>query len=113
MQILVPISAGELVDKITILRLKRANLQGAAQTNVVRELEALEAVAAGLPRLAGHEKLVVWGARDFCFDDGFLSRWREIYPDARVERLEGAGHYVLEDAGERAVAPIRDFLTHT
>ena len=74
---------------------------------------ALEAVAAGLPRLAGHEKLVVWGARDFCFDDGFLSRWSEIYPEARVERLEDAGHYVLEDAGERAVAPIRDFLTHT
>ena len=73
----------------------------------------LEAVAAGLARLAGHEKLVVWGARDFCFDDGFLSRWREIYPDARIERLETAGHYVLEDAGDRAVVPIRDFLTHT
>ena len=43
--------------------------------------------------------MILWGARDFCFDDAFLSRWREIYPDARVERLENAGHYVLEDAG--------------
>jgi haloalkane dehalogenase len=53
----------------------------------------------------------IWGARDFCFDDGILSRWREIYPDTRVERLETAGHYVLEDAGDRATTPIRDFLT--
>jgi len=70
----------------------------------------LDEVARGLGRLAGHEKLIVWGGRDFCFDDSFLSRWREIYPEARVERLESAGHYVLEDAGERAIAPIRDFL---
>jgi haloalkane dehalogenase len=76
-------------------------------------MAALVEVAAALPRLAGHEKLVVWGGRDFCFDDGFLSRWREIYPDARIERLATAGHYVLEDAGERAITPIRDFLTRT
>lgn len=76
-----------------------------------RSRKTLEGVAANLPLLGRSEKLVVWGARDFCFDDGILSRWREIYPDARVERLETAGHYVLEDAGDRATTPIRDFLT--
>ncbi|HXQ81065.1 MAG TPA: alpha/beta fold hydrolase [Opitutaceae bacterium] len=72
---------------------------------------ALEEVSRGLSLLAGHEKMILWGARDFCFDDTFLSRWREIYPDARIERLENAGHYVLEDAGGDARARIRDFLT--
>lgn len=76
-----------------------------------RSRPVLEEVARGLPRLAGHEKLLVWGLRDFCFDEGFLSRWRGLYPDARCVRLEKAGHYVLEDAGTDARSPIRDFLT--
>jgi len=70
----------------------------------------LEEIAAGLPRLSGHEKLILWGSRDFCFDGAFLSRWLELFPDARVERFERAGHYVLEDAGAEARAKIRDFL---
>jgi haloalkane dehalogenase len=72
---------------------------------------ALEAIAGRLGTLSAHDKLILWGGRDFCFDDTFLSRWREIYPDARVERLERAGHYVLEDAGAEARARISDFLT--
>jgi pimeloyl-ACP methyl ester carboxylesterase len=74
---------------------------------------ALERVAEGLPRLARHEKLIVWGGRDFCFDDTFLSRWRDFYPDARVERLDYAGHYVLEDGGADARSMITDFLKKT
>jgi len=73
----------------------------------------LEETAERLPRLSGHEKLIVWGGRDFCFDDTFLSRWREIYPGARVERLEGVGHYVLEDAGAQARDPITAFLKNS
>jgi haloalkane dehalogenase len=71
---------------------------------------ALEEVFQGLSRLSGHEKMILWGARDFCFDEACLSRWREIYPDARIERLENAGHFVLEDAGQDARARIRNFL---
>jgi|CZKI01.1.fsa_nt_gi pimeloyl-ACP methyl ester carboxylesterase len=71
----------------------------------------LEEVSGGLSRLAAHEKMILWGARDFCFDDAYLSRWREIYPDARIERFEDAGHFVLEDAGADARDRIRDFLT--
>jgi pimeloyl-ACP methyl ester carboxylesterase len=72
--------------------------------------QALETIARALPALSGHTKLVVWGAKDFCFDETFLSRWREIYPEARVDRLERAGHYVLEDSGGEAQARIVDFL---
>ena len=43
--LLVPVAAGELIDKITILRLKTERLQQPeALTNVRRELQALEAV---------------------------------------------------------------------
>jgi haloalkane dehalogenase len=70
----------------------------------------IEEVAAGLGRLSAHRKLILWGGRDFCFDDSFLSRWRALYPDAAVERFAGAGHYVLEDAGAEIRPRIRDFL---
>ena len=43
--LLVPVAAGELIDKITILRLKAERLQRPeALANVSRELQALEAV---------------------------------------------------------------------
>lgn len=71
----------------------------------------LAAVEAALTRLGSNPKLILWGGRDFCFDDTFLSRWREVFPDARVERQDRAGHYVLEDGGEPVRARIRDFLT--
>jgi haloalkane dehalogenase len=60
--------------------------------------------------LAGIPKLILWGGRDFCFDDFFLKRWRETYPDARVERLGNAGHYVLEDGGPPALATACAFI---
>jgi hypothetical protein len=50
----VPVSWGELIDKITILDIKRERLtDAAALANVRRELEALQAIAA--PVLAGDE----------------------------------------------------------
>lgn len=54
--------------------------------------------------------LVVWGGKDFCFDDLFLARWREFLPNASVHRIEDAGHYVLEDASDEAVPMISRFL---
>lgn len=71
---------------------------------------ALEEVERGLPRLSGIPKLILWGGRDFCFDDTFLNRWLGIYPDARVQRLGQAGHYVLEDGGPPAVAAASSFI---
>ena len=50
----IPVSWGELIDKITILEIKRARLEGeAVLANVGRELEALSAIAA--PVLAESE----------------------------------------------------------
>jgi Family of unknown function (DUF6165) len=43
--ILIPVSAGELVDKITILRVKAERIDAAKRANVQKELALLEAVA--------------------------------------------------------------------
>lgn len=67
-------------------------------------------VERGLPLLADRPKLIAWGARDWVFNDRFLDRWREIYPDAEVHRFADAGHYVMEDAHERILPLVRDLL---
>ena len=63
-----------------------------------------------LARLERHEMLIAWGARDFCFDDTFLAEWCRRFPRARVEYIRDAGHYVVEDASERIVGWMREFL---
>lgn len=70
----------------------------------------LQAVEQGLAHFRSHPALVIWGGRDFCFNDHFLARWREILPQADVVRLADAGHYVLEDAGDEVVPRIKRFL---
>ena len=44
--IMIPVSAGELIDKITILRVKAERIAPEKRPNVLRELRALESVAA-------------------------------------------------------------------
>lgn len=70
----------------------------------------LQAIEAGLTRFNDRAVLIVWGARDFCFNDHFLDRWRRLLPAAEVARHVDAGHYVLEDAREEAVGRISSFL---
>lgn len=58
--------------------------------------------------------LIIWGGRDFVFTvDTFLAGWRQRFPGAEVHVLEDAGHYVVEDAHERIVPLVQDFLVRT
>lgn len=72
--------------------------------------QTLSAVEAGLPQFRDRAVQIIWGGRDFCFDDRFLGRWREILPQADVHRIADAGHYVLDDARDEVVPRIKAFL---
>jgi haloalkane dehalogenase len=48
--------------------------------------------------------------RDWCFTPKFLDRFLDFFPDAEVERIADAGHYVVEDAYERIVPRVETFL---
>jgi len=54
--------------------------------------------------------LIVWGERDWCFTPAFREEWQRRFPDAQVHAFQDAGHYVLEDARDRAVPAIQEFL---
>lgn len=70
----------------------------------------LAEIEAGLPKLGeGRRIQLLWGRDDFCFHEHFLKRFVQIWPKAQVDRLDGVGHYVMEDAPDEAVRRIREF----
>jgi len=97
----VPVSAGELFDKQTILRIKRERIRDAAKlAHVERELGLLDGIAAGLlqgaPQAAEVQALVgalhavnagLWDLENAvraaeaaeCFDTAFIHSARSIY----------------------------------
>jgi haloalkane dehalogenase len=66
-----------------------------------------------LVRLRDRPMLILWGGKDWCFDDHFLAGWLQRFPQAQALRFDQAGHYVLEDAHEEVVPRIVSFLDHT
>ena len=122
MSIMAPISAGELVDKITILRNKAERIgDPAKEANVRKELAMLEAIAGGaLPKTPEMERLTaelsqvniaLWdiedGKRD-CerrgdFGAGFVALARAVYVEndrrAAIKRAinEAAGSDIVEE----------------
>jgi haloalkane dehalogenase len=67
-------------------------------------------IARRLNRLSGKPLLICWGERDFVFDRDYLSEWRRRFPEAEVHSFPDAGHYVLEDAPERVLHLMKNFL---
>ncbi len=63
-----------------------------------------------LPELRSRPVQLIWGMKDWCFDEACLERFERIFPDADVCRLEDAGHWVVEDAHERIVPLVEQFL---
>lgn len=58
-----------------------------------------------------HPMLIIWGAKDFVFTErDFLPEWQRRFPDAQVHIVPDAGHYVVEDAHERIVPWMLEFL---
>jgi hypothetical protein len=99
MLVKIPVSVGELFDKITILKIKAERLSDAGKLeNVRRELESLEAVAADLPASPQLDALVeqlqainaaLWDVedgkraheREGRFDDAFIDLARRVYKE--------------------------------
>ena len=63
-----------------------------------------------LDQFASLPIMIAWGAKDFVFNKQFLKKWRQIFPDAEVHWVPDAGHYVVEDAHERIIPWMQEFL---
>ena len=76
---------------------------------ILRSRPFLAEVERGLPALRDRPALLVWPTKDVAFRDPERRRWEATFPDHRTVLLEGAGHYIQEDAPEQIVAAIRDW----
>jgi haloalkane dehalogenase len=63
-----------------------------------------------LYRLKHIPMLILWGEHDFVFDMDFLLEWQCRFPDAKVKTFKDAGHYVLEDATDKIIPMVKNFL---
>ena len=73
----------------------------------------LQAIEGGLAQFRGRPMLIMWGGRDPVFTKRLLQSWRERFPAAIVREIDDAGHYVVEDAYERIIPWLREFLEKT
>lgn len=73
----------------------------------------LQAIENGLAQFRGRPMIIMWGGRDPVFTKRLLKSWRERFPAAIVKEIDDAGHYVVEDAYERIIPWLREFLEKT
>ena len=54
--------------------------------------------------------LLIWGMQDPVLTPPVLGLWQNIYPHAITHEIEDASHFLQEDAPERIVSYIKEFL---
>jgi haloalkane dehalogenase len=69
----------------------------------------LAEIARGLSALRDRPALIVWPTKDIAFRERERRRWEALFPNHRTVVLEGAGHYIQEDASEEIITAIRDW----
>lgn len=74
--------------------------------------DELSLVENGLDQLRAKPVQIVWGGKDFCFNDYFYQQWQERFPHATLHYHADCGHYVLEDGGFGVWQEIRRFLQY-
>ena len=66
-----------------------------------------------LPTLRDRPALLVWPTKDPVFGTSERQRWEQVFPNHRTIGLEGAGHYIQEDAADEIVSSIRAWAADT
>ena len=75
-----------------------------------RSWKTLTEIEAGLTQFSNTPMFIMWGGKDFCFNDYFYAEWKQRFPHAHTRYFPHAGHYVLEDAFDEIGPLIQDFL---
>lgn len=94
-------------DRVAVDRFVRDIPTGAGQPSYDR----LTRTEQRLELLRDVPSAIFWGMKDPVFDSTVLDHLVGLLPHAEVHRFATAGHYVLEDAGDRVVPDATAFLT--
>ncbi|HBC87569.1 MAG TPA: alpha/beta hydrolase [Lentisphaeria bacterium] len=74
--------------------------------------ETLVGIEHGLWMFREQPVAIVWGMKDWCFNPGFLKKWKDIYPQATVLPLYEAGHYLFEDKPHEITEFVKKFISN-
>lgn len=66
-----------------------------------------------LPSLGELPIKLIWGMKDWCFQPNCLEQLQQHWPQAEVEKITDAGHWVTEEAQQQVLASVTDFLKRT
>ena len=72
----------------------------------------LENLESQLVDFRHHPCQLIWGMKDWCFTPECLERFIQHIPNAAVEQIHDAGHWVIEDRPKRCEESVRRFLTN-
>lgn len=78
-----------------------------------RSYNSLVEIERRLPLLreAGIPLLILWGGKDFCFNNHFYEGWASRFPEAERHYFNDGGHYVLEDKFREIEPIVHSFFT--
>jgi haloalkane dehalogenase len=78
---------------------------------IVGETDWLHEIEQGLKSIDDRPALIVWPTKDQAFGDKERERWEQTFTDHRTVTLEGAGHYIGEDAPQEIVAALTEWAS--
>jgi haloalkane dehalogenase len=84
-----------------------------APKNLIAASAYLAEVEAGLKNVADRPALIVWGAKDFAFQEPYRRRFEAIFPRHEAILLDDASHFVQEDAGEQIALAFKKFARNS
>ena len=78
---------------------------------IVKSADWMASIEAKLHLLADKPVELVWAMKDLTFgNEETIARWHNYFPDAPVDRIPDAGHYLQEESPDRVAAAIRRLL---
>jgi haloalkane dehalogenase len=73
----------------------------------------LAEIERSLAKLSDRPALLVWPTKDLAFRGQERKRWEQVFPDHQTVMLEGAGHYIQEDAADEIISAIEAWQQRT
>jgi haloalkane dehalogenase len=70
----------------------------------------MKSIERGLFQFGKTPTLLVWGMQDPVLSEPVLHMWQRIYPHATTDEIADASHFLQEDAPDRIVSRIEEFL---
>jgi haloalkane dehalogenase len=66
----------------------------------------LAQIEQGLTKVRDRPALIIWPTKDAAFREPERKRWEQVLPNHQTVILEGAGHYIQEDAADEIVTAV-------